>query len=553
MKQFSLVVVLLILVSLSGIAAINGGGETMRGVSSTHSVMPSVARPSLHPTGPSVASGRFFDVPLRYDVPKEHIDNLKKAEHNAVRLGGREIQFDANVGGGALAPSQGTNFNGMAQNGWIPYDGAMAAGPTHIVDMTNAQWAVYTRAGVNVSTTQFATWWGTSSGTPFDPKCVYDNASGHFVILATSVGNGLAKMFVSVSQTSNPTGAWWNYAFDWRLDGTTLTGNWGDYPGLGYDDNAIYINANQYTISGNSYQYSKVRVLSKAQLYSGAAASYTDFVNLRNADGTSAFTVKPARCLSASASEYLLNTRAGGGSSVTLWRIDNAPASPTLTRVATVSIGNYTVPPDAKQPGTGQLVATGDCRTQDVVWRNGFVYNGFSEKQGTNRKSQRSALRYLKIGSTGIVNKDITYTATGIEMYYPAVTSDGSENMYLSFSRSSKTEYASMYRTGMLLTDGAIQASNLVKAGISTNTSGRWGDYNAIANDPVDAGDVWMYAGWANSSNRWATWNAATSFGTPPVAQRYDVAETPASTPGAAFALKGNFPNPFNPVTTIHY
>lgn len=554
MKRFSLFLVLLVVVFFQGVAAKGGGGDVMRGVSSVHGVAPKLGIPSLHPAGPTVISGRFFEVPLRYDIPKEHLDNLKKAEHKSGELGGREVHFDKNVGGGALAPTQGTSFNGMAQNGWIPYDGAMAAGPTHIVDMTNAQWAVYTRAGVNVSTTQFATWWGTSAGTPFDPKCFYDNSgTGHFVILATSVGNGLANMYVSVSQTSNPTGAWWNYSFDWRLDGSTLTGNWGDYPGLGYDDNAIYINANQYTISGNSYQYSKVRVLSKAQLYSGAAATYTDFLNLLNADNTSAFTVKPARCLSASASEYLLNTRAGGGSSVTLWRIDNAPTSPILTRVATVGVGNYAVPPDAKQAGTGVLIATGDCRTQDVVWRNGFVYNGFSEKQGTTRKTQRSAIRYLKISSTGGVDKDITYTASGIQMYYPAVTSDASQNMYMSFSRSSSSEYASMYRTGMLLTDGTIQASALVKAGVSTNTSGRWGDYNAIANDPVDNGDVWMYAGWANTANSWATWNAGTSFGTPPLAQHPDVAETPNSASPATFALKGNFPNPFNPTTTIYY
>ncbi len=514
---------------------------------STKGVTPTVAAPDLQPMVFSEQYQPPKETPFGYEVSEKHLENLKqKGNEESEILGGHEMNEDMNAGNITLAPVIGASFGGLGQLGWIPYDAAVAVGPNHVVEMTNAQWGIYSRTGTNLAVTQFSSWWGTTAGTPFDPKCYYDN-SGHFVIIATSVGNGLANMYVSISQTADPTGAWWNYSFDWRLDGSTLSGNWGDYPGLGYNDNAIFINANQYTISSNSFRYSKVRVLSKAQLFSGSAATYTDFIGLTNSNGTAAFTVKPARCLSSSSSEYLMNTLPGGGNFVTLWRIDNAPSSPVLTRLAAVSIGAYSVPPDAKQKGIGILISTGDCRTQDIVWRSGFLYTGFSERIGSKR-NVISAVRYLKINtSTGSADRDITYTASGIYMYYPAVSVDAVGNMFMTFSRSGKSEYASMYQTGMLATEGSIQPSALVKAGVSKNTSGRWGDYSGIANDPNDGGTMWMYCGWANTSNRWATWNASASFG----ASGSPVSSTISN--NSMFGLNGNYPNPFNPATVIYF
>lgn len=517
--------------------------------SQPHGVAPTVVTPKLQPMVFSEIYGQANETPFGYEVSEEHLENLKSEELNVPGpLGGREIDFDKNIGNIILAPNTGTNFNGLGQNGWIPYDAAIAVGPNYLINLTNAQWGIYERTGTNIAVNQFVSWWGTSAGTSFDPKCYYDN-SGHFVMITTSVGNGLANMYVSVSQTSDPTGAWWNYTFDWRLDGSTLTNNWGDYPGLGYNDSAIFINANQYSISSNSFQYAKVRVLSKAQLFSGAPATYTDFTRLQNANGTSAFTVKPVRSISSTASEYLLNTSPGGGNFVTLWRIDNAPSSPVLSRVAAVSVGNYAVPPNAKQPGTPNLINTGDCRTQDLIWQNDAIYTGFTERLGTNRRNYIDAVRYLQIStSTGTAIKDISYTASGIFMYYPAVSVDASGNMLMTFSRSSTSEYASMYSSGMLTTDPSIQSSALIKSGVSTNTSGRWGDYSGIANDPTNSSAVWIYCGWANTSNRWATWNSASSFSVPPGSPNVATNNTKNT-----FALHGNYPNPFNPTTTIYF
>jgi len=472
-------------------------------------IRPEVVHPA--PNRQSGTAGRIFDVPRGFETSLAHVEDLKHYGPPQQALGGREIVYDTNTGSDLqpFAAAQGVGFPGLLQNGFIPYDGAIAVGPRQILVMTNSQFAVYDKAtGAQLYMTQFGPFFGAAGGGGFDPKCFYD-AAGHFVLMVVerNASARLGLIDIAVSQTSDATGPYYKYSFDATVTGTVETNTWADYPSLGYDETRIYVGSNQYSF-GNSFQFAKVRAFSKAQLYSGGPATYVDFANILLADGSKAFTVKAARNLSRSAVGHFLATRPAGGSLVTTWTITGT--FPALARSAprTVLIGSYAVPPDAAQPGTPALIATGDCRTQDVVWQNGSSYTAFSERVGTKHRTYTNAIRYLQISDPGVAVRDITYTAAGIDMYYPAVSVDRTGNAVIVFGRSSGSQYASMYQT-RLRVGGTIEASTLVKGGISTNTSGRWGDFNGVANDPANANTIWGYAGWANSSNRWATWIVA--------------------------------------------
>ena len=226
-----------------------------------------------------------------------------------------------------------------------------------------------------------------------------------------------------------------------------------------------------------------------------------NFTKFTDGSGSYAFALSPARALTATTACYMVDTNPNGATSVNLWKVTGAPSAPVLTRVATVSCGTYAVPPDASQSGTSTKIATGDCRTQDCTWRSGTMWTGWSEANAS-----AAGVRYFTINtSTGVKIKDITYSSTA-NYYYPAVTSDGAGNGYVVASRSSSTTFASMYRTGIKTTETTLETMASVKAGVASNTSGRWGDYSAIHNDPSNSNHVWLYAGWANSGNAWATW-----------------------------------------------
>jgi hypothetical protein len=451
------------------------------------------------------------------------------------------------------------SFQGITQTTLSPPDPVIAAGPNHIITATNISFAIYAKDGTRQYSTTFGQWF--SSLTPpsrlFDPKVVYDANAGRWIMLILSVEDSpqRSQYFISVSDDSDPNGSWWHWKYDAGMNGTTSSGLWADYPGLGYDSSeAVYITTNQYTYPTTSptFQYSKVRVLYKSQLYwtgSGASLGSYDFWNFQDADGVRSFNLMPAQAGSALSGGYLLNTRPSGGTAVTLWRLTNpVAATPTIARQATVAVGSYASPPTAPQLGGGTPIDTNDCRTTDVWYQGGKLVMAFPSAYNWG-SGNVSAIRTLSLNaSTSALELNDTYGADGFSYYYPAVIRDSGGNLGLVFSRSSANEYGHVRYTVRWSTDTQFQSSSTLKAGEANylnliGTRNRWGDYFGIALDPADASTAWICGEYAWPSNQWATW-----IGHVPISSSAPAAPVATS---ASNVSSGGFTANWNSVTNV--
>jgi hypothetical protein len=366
----------------------------------------------------------------------------------------------------------------------------------------------------------------------FDPKVVYDQHSGRWVILAVAYDPGTQRSWylLSTSFSSDPTGNWCLWSLNATLDGSNPTTNWADYPGLGVDNQAIYITSNQFSFSG-FYQYTKLRILGKSQLYSNTCGgvSWWDFWNLQYAGGGTAFTVHPAHTFGAPGAEYLVASRSGSGSGVTLFTLTNPLGSPPTLTNANVATQSYSLPPTAEQCLNATRINTGDSRLLNAVYRAGRLSTAHTSTCPSD--TSKSCVHLLEINpATAAATYDAFYGAwtTGWYYYYPAIMPDQSGNLHLVFNRSRSNADTSagcveLRQSGKLASETAIQASAGLKAGTSSYVSidsynrNRWGDYSGIAPDPVDADAVWMAGEYVSSTNIWSTWIGQTKFTGAPV------------------------------------
>jgi len=270
-----------------------------------------------------------------------------------------------------LAPDLSDSFEGLDnlnQPGPImrPPDPILAAGPNHIGVMVNSSIAFYTKTGTLIRSESLSSWWSnvyTGTGNPFDPRIIYDHHENRWIMVALVLEEPDAWYLLSVSKTSDPTDSWWS----WKLDSTLNYGGedtWGDYPDIGFDGisssdgGAIYITTNQFTWA-RSFKTSLLNILAKSELYTGSSLSYYKLWGRTNEDGSQAFTLRTAWTHGNPGGEFLINSKVGGGNNVTLWKVIPAfPSSPTWTRQATISIGTYSTPPDAKQRGGSAILDT---------------------------------------------------------------------------------------------------------------------------------------------------------------------------------------------------
>ena len=415
------------------------------------------------------------------------------------------------------APVQRRNFEGIRATGWLPPDCTMAAGPNHVLVSVNSTIAIHRKTGGRLNRRRLTDWFANlqnvRGSTIFDPKLLYDQHDGRYVLLAVAVNNATRRSWflLSVSSTADPLGAWRNYALDAKRDGSTQTNNWADYPAIGVDAHSLYITANMFAFNGG-FRYAKVRVVPKRGPYSGATVRWWDFVRLKNLDNTLAFTVQPCHTYGDPGREYLVNSLFPNGSELTLWTITSVRGTPSLWR-RSVATGPYRMPPDAVQSGGGPRLDSGDVRSLHAVCRGGSVYTALTTGHNWGTGSNVAAIHWFQInGDSGTLNQEGIYGARGRHYFYPALTADSNGNLTMVFSRSSRREFASMRYTGRRVSDppGRMQGSARIRAGLAHYEGldglgrNRWGDYNGVAADP-DGRTVWMYAPYVSARDTWST------------------------------------------------
>ena len=437
---------------------------------------------------------------------------------------------------GAFAPPISSSFEGIPQTAYRPPDCTCAVGPNDVMVAVNTDYAIYTKGGrlrrrLNLSVL-FSNVLPSNAGL-FDPVIAYDHyAKRWIVVVAARRGSPAGSwLMVGVSQGTDPLGRYWIWALDATRDGNTPTNNWADFPMLGFDTQGIYITTNQFQFNGG-FQYTKLRILNKAELYGGGTGSnhsikWYDFWNLKNPNNSQAFTVQPAkhfRGIGGNPPAYLINAIWPRDNSLTLWTLKNPigywrGGSISLSKDK-VSCRSYDLPPDAEQKGTSVRIETNDSRLLSAV----FQYVGNTQRIWTCHTSKitwsgesvaRSAVQWYEIDvNTKQVIQQNGYGARGKYYYFPAIQTDLRRNTYLVFGRSGSNEYASLRQTGRRVTAqlNDLENSRLIKAGEGSYRGGRWGDYFCACRDGGNANQVYLYGEYAETGNNWGTWIASTRF-----------------------------------------
>ncbi len=408
----------------------------------------------------------------------------------------------------------GINFAGMNSNdngsGWPP-DTVGDVGPDHYVQAVNTSIGIYDKdTGALISATTFNDFFegAAVAGTPCDednngdPIVLYDQYAERWFILDfawdASQADG-SYYAIAVSQTSDPTGSWWQYAM--RADDTLMN----DYPKCGVWHDGIYITANMFEFTGG-FQHVKLWAVEKPSIYTG-----TLNVQVLTDDSYEAFSLMPANAKgstppASSTACYMFAMDAdefGAPSTDTLyvWEYDvdwSNPANttwtgPTYLPTAAFGLTASQIP----QPDTtweldslyGRLMNTG-------FYRNFGTYEAAYLCHVVEYDSKRVTRWYeVRLGATPSIFQQGTYAPDDHHRWMASIAADGDGNIALGYSAASDTLYPSIRYAGRVPSDplgtlGEGEAS-MIEGGGSQIYISRWGDYSAMTIDPEDDETFW--------------------------------------------------------------
>jgi hypothetical protein len=417
----------------------------------------------------------------------------------------------------------------------IPPDPIGAVGPDHVVNVVNTSIEWYNKTGTQQGSQSLPTFFtslGPFGSKVFDPKVIYDQYAGRFVVVtldlkdSTGTSADLSRILVAVSATSNPNGTWHFHAEN-SLYNYNAVPTWADYPGFAVDEEAVYITNNMFAFDSLTYQTSLLWVVDKGQgsggVYDGGTASVSVYnpYDSTSASGSIAITTQPAHTFGTvptGVGTFLVSysgLSSQGNELVQIIRIDNPLANPTFHHqyVGVGDIENHApLLPDAPQKDSPEEVEVNDRRALHAVWRNNRLWatttilpwSGPDAFDATAHwfKFNTSNLNSITLDDQGDVGgEDIapeTFT------FFPSIAVNMNDDMAIGFAASGDSIFPGAYFTGRQTIDppGMVQPTQTLRAGLdyyyrTFNPPGqgrnRWGDYSGMAVDPSDDATFWVF------------------------------------------------------------
>jgi len=407
--------------------------------------------------------------------------------------------------------AQTPNFEGIGYSGKVPPDPVIAVSSNYIVQAVNNKLAVFNKTGSKLFEQSFSVFFENQSPPQsiFDPKVAYDQYSNRFILLAAgkNTNGGNSNYMLAVTQNADPTGSWHKYKLD--AEDQNLTQYDIDFPGLGYDDEAIYFTSHQILGSGGSISYyPKITILNKSEVYEGTISYRKDFIDF-SSGGSYPAKLKPMRKFGSSSGYFLVNTESAG--QIRIWKILNplGGSEATLSAVATTTLGNYSSISEAVQKGTTNKVDIGDYSISDIICKDGYLYGAYTVQ---NTTSNGSMIVYFKLNTANnyelLINGKIE-TANKY-YYYPVLHPDNDGSIVFVFNKSSSDDYIGVAWTIRYAGNPNIEPIQWLKQGTTwyyhtLNDENRWGDYCEIALDPANGYRIWICGEWAYSNTDWKT------------------------------------------------
>lgn len=381
--------------------------------------------------------------------------------------------------------------------GGYPPDTMGAVGPAHVLEVTNAGIHVHRKSdGEYVEGGSLSEFWsdaGVATYDTFDPRAIYDPASGRFFVVALNGRYTSNEILLAVSRSDDPTEGFDGWAFD--SDSTDAT--WADFPTIGVDGDTVTIasDMHQAGVAGGLPISVDVLVVPKADLL--AVPPSIDGATLfeRAALATTGFAPQPVTRLEGEGRPgWMLSTAVAFVGTVQTTRIGGSASAPTLTAGPFLSVTPMPTPPDALQTGAG-LLDTGDGHVASPVQIGDAIWAVHCAQGATGR----AAIRWLELDAVTLaVRQEGVLESDALDYLYPSIAANAAGHVVIGFSASGPSlppsSFAALGETHAGTTLFGEPIAVLAGTGdIQIDSVSRFGDYSATVLDPSDPTRFWSF------------------------------------------------------------